>query len=354
MSGGALPLPALAGQARWPDTDALADGVEKRERTAIAAALNLLDDRRDPARRAASELVARLAHRVASRGHVVGITGPPGSGKSSLSSVLIGAWRSLSRSVGVLAVDPSSPRSGGALLGDRIRMLRPETDEGVFIRSLASRGELGGLSPEVWPMSLVMLAAFDVVLVETVGIGQSEVDVAELADTTCCVVQPASGDTVQFLKSGVMEVPDVFAVSKSDLGVLAERTARELKGAVPRRPEPEWQVPVSLVSAVTGGGVDELVRAFDSHLASLTSAGALAERRRRQQAGWVVKRLRGEFGTHGIAALGGTDAIVESLVRDAGTAPPESPHGSAENATPLARHESMRQRALLLLRSSGG
>jgi LAO/AO transport system kinase len=242
--------------------------------------------------------------------------------------------------VGVLAVDPSSPKSGGALLGDRIRMLRPETDEGVFIRSLASRGELGGLSPEVWPMSLVMLAAFDVVLVETVGIGQSEIDVAELADTTCCVVQPASGDTVQFLKSGVMEVPDVFAVSKSDLGVLAERTARELTGAVPRRHDTEWQVPVSLVSAVTGGGVDGLVRTFDAHLASLTSAGALADRRRRQQARWVVKRVREEFGTHGVAALGGTDAIVESLVR--------------EPSAPLARHEAMRQRALLLLRSSGG
>ncbi len=326
--------------ALWSDASALADAVGACERAAVAAALNLLDDRRRGSREQASALTARLSGRAALRGHVVGITGPPGSGKSSLCSALIGGWRAAGRTVGVLAVDPSSPRTGGALLGNRIRMLRPEVDAGTFIRSLASRGELGGLSPEVWPMSVVMLAAFDVVVVETVGIGQSEVDVADLADTTCCVVQPASGDTVQFLKSGIMEVPDLFAVSKADLGVLAERTARELRTAVPRRAEGEWQVPVALVSATTGAGVGELSAGFDAHRASLERSGALGDRRRAHQARWVIKRLGEEFGTHGVALLGGADAIFSDLV---GASP-----------APLTRHEALRQRALSMLGSPGG
>jgi LAO/AO transport system kinase len=326
-----------AGALAVADPAALARAVEQRDRSAVAAALNLLDDRRSEARGKASALTLRLASREAGRGHVVGITGPPGSGKSSLSSALIGGWRAAGRTVGVLAVDPSSPRTGGALLGDRIRMLRPDADDGVFIRSLASRGELGGLSPEVWPMSVVMLAAFDVVVVETVGIGQSEIDVAELADTTCCVVQPASGDTVQFLKSGIMEVPDVFAVSKADLGVLAARTARELAGAVPPRPDGDWQVPVQLVSATAPSGIDALSIKFDEHRAALEAAGVLVARRRSHQARWVLKRLRDEFGTHGIARLGGADALLRDLAAEADVSPP------------LARHETLRERALSLL-----
>jgi LAO/AO transport system kinase len=216
-------------------------------------------------------------------------------------------------------------------------MLRPDADDGVFIRSLASRGELGGLSPEVWPMSVVMLAAFDVVVVETVGIGQSEIDVAGLADTTCCVVQPASGDTVQFLKSGIMEVPDVFAVSKADLGVLASRTARELAGAVPRRPDGEWQVPVKLVSASAGTGVGELASAFDAHRAALEASGSVAARRKEHQARWVVKRLQAEFGTHGVDRLGGAEAIGRELL------------AGPDHVPPVARHETMRERALSLL-----
>jgi LAO/AO transport system kinase len=337
--------PSAVGRAAASDAAALADAVEKRDRSAIASALNLLDDRRSEARSLASaltiHLVSRLASQGAGRGHVVGVTGPPGSGKSSLSSALIGGWRAAGRTVGVLAVDPSSPRTGGALLGDRIRMLRPGADDGVFIRSLASRGELGGLSPEVLPMSVVMLSAFDVVVVETVGIGQSEIDVAELADTTCCVVQPASGDTVQFLKSGLMEVPDVFAVSKADLGVLASRTARELAGAVAPRAEGEWQVPVQLVSATAPSGIDALSATFDAHRASLVARGVLAARRRSHQARWVLKRLTGEFGTHGVARLGGAGAVLRDLM-------------AAEGSPPLACHETLRERALSLLGSSGG
>jgi LAO/AO transport system kinase len=326
--------------AEWSDPAELADAVERRDRGAIAAALNLLDDRRPDARARASTLASRLAARPVQGAHVVGITGPPGSGKSSLTSALIGTWRETGRTVGVLAVDPSSPRTGGALLGDRIRMLRPEGDDGVFIRSLASRGELGGLSPEAGPMSLVMLAAFDVVVVETVGTGQSEIDVSELADTTCCVIQPASGDSIQFLKSGIMEVPDVFAVSKADMGVFAERTARELASAVPRRSEGEWTVTVTLVSSRTGLGVAELARAFDAHRAWLEPGGKLDEHRRWHQARWVLKRVREEFGAHGVDGIGGAEGVLTELLRD--------------SASPLTRYEDLRRRIFSLFGSPEG
>jgi LAO/AO transport system kinase len=219
-------------------------------------------------------------------------------------------------------------------------MLRPEGDDGVFIRSLASRGELGGLSPEAGPMSLVMLAAFDVVVVETVGTGQSEIDVSELADTTCCVIQPASGDSIQFLKSGIMEVPDVFAVSKADMGVFAERTARELASAVPRRSEGEWTVTVTLVSSRTGLGVAELARAFDAHRAWLEPGGKLDEHRRWHQARWVLKRVREEFGAHGVDGIGGAEGVLTELLRD--------------SASPLTRYEDLRRRIFSLFGSPEG
>jgi LAO/AO transport system kinase len=328
--------------ARWPDPRELADAVVRRDRSAVAAALNLLDDRRPASVERASILTGRLsacARETTAAGHVIGVTGPPGSGKSSLTSKLIGHWRAEQRAVGVLAVDPSSPRTGGALLGDRIRMLRPEPDEGVFIRSLASRGELGGLSAEVWPMSLVMLAAFDVVVVETVGVGQSEVDVAGVADTTCCVVQPASGDTVQFLKAGIMEVPDVLVVSKADLGPPAERTAHDLSSVMARGAHREWAAPVILVSASTGMGVREIALALDAHRASLGDAGGLGDRRKSRQARFVLKRLRDEFGSHGVALLGGSDAIAADLAR--GSDPP------------LARYGELRNRGVSLFGSRG-
>jgi LAO/AO transport system kinase len=170
----------------------LADGLARGERASVARALNLLENTRPEARQAATRLLALLPRqRLEQQGHLVGITGPPGAGKSSLASELIRAWRARGLRVAVLAVDPSSPVSGGALLGDRLRMLRAEPDAGVFIRSLAGRGETGGLNADVFPMSQVLLAAFDVVLIETIGVGQTEVDVVGHTDTACLVVQPS-------------------------------------------------------------------------------------------------------------------------------------------------------------------
>ena len=202
---------------------------------AVARALNLLDDARADARRVASALLDELPSLQAStNAQLVGLTGPPGVGKSSLICALIGRWRARGLRVGVLAVDPSSPLSGGALLGDRLRMQVAADDDGVFIRSLANRGSYGGLARELLPMSVVMLAAFDRVLIETVGVGQREVDVARIADTTCVVVQPGAGDAIQFLKSGIMEIPDILVVNKSDLGGLAMSTASELAASLAR------------------------------------------------------------------------------------------------------------------------
>ena len=194
----------------------------------------------------------------ARQAHVIGITGAPGVGKSTTSNALIRAWRLSGRTVGVLAVDPSSPITGGALLGDRIRMTDHALDDGVFIRSLATRGHLGGLSQSV-PDSVRVLdaAGFDIVLVETVGVGQSEVDIMRVADTCVIVMAPGMGDAIQAAKAGLIEIGDVYVVNKADRPG-AEKTARDLRGAAGGRP-------VLTISALSGKGIDELVAAIDAH-----------------------------------------------------------------------------------------
>ena len=217
--------------------EAAALGARLRERdlSAAPAALNLLENRA-PARR--EEIAALLAEVGPARlggeapAHVVGVTGPPGAGKSTLLSALVRVWRERGRTVGVLAVDPSSKRSGGALLGDRARIDADPADRGLFIRSMAAGERLGGLAPATRAAAQALAAAFDVVVVETVGVGQSETEVAEAADTVAVVVQPGSGDVLQFLKAGIMEVPDVLVVTKSDLGTVAQRAVRDLRAAL--------------------------------------------------------------------------------------------------------------------------
>ncbi|PIE17230.1 MAG: methylmalonyl Co-A mutase-associated GTPase MeaB [Proteobacteria bacterium] len=293
------------------EVQALISGLLAGDRGSVARALNLLEDHRPAARSQAAKLLTALPkERLHEKGHLVGITGPPGVGKSSLASALIRHWRREGRRVGILAVDPSSPLSGGALLGDRLRMLRPEPDKDLFIRSLAGRGELGGLSADVFPMSQVMLAAFDVVLVETIGVGQTEVDVVMHTDTTCLVAQPASGDMIQFLKAGIVELPVIFAVNKADLGMVAQRAASELRASLPRdTAEGGWQVPVLLLSARDGEGIGALVTTLDAHRAWLADAGALIAQRREHSAAWGLKRLAHEFGCFGVEALGGDDEL---------------------------------------------
>ncbi len=290
--------------------DQWAAAVCRGERAPLARALNLLEDRRPAERlRAAALLRALPEERLRENGHLVGITGPPGAGKSSVAAELIRAWRRDGRSVGVLAVDPSSPISGGALLGDRLRMLQPAGDDKVFIRSLATRGQVGGLSADVAPMSMLLLCAFDVVLVETVGIGQTEVDVALHTDTTCLVAQPGSGDTIQFLKAGVMEIPDVVAVNKADLGAPSRKAAAEIRGALAAESD-GWCVPVVLVSAVEQKGIDALATALDQHRRWLIERQRLIPRRIAQRGRWCLKCLRDEFGSFGLEQLGGEQQLL--------------------------------------------
>ncbi|MEO1542323.1 MAG: methylmalonyl Co-A mutase-associated GTPase MeaB [Pseudomonadota bacterium] len=194
-------------------------------------------------------------------GVAMGLTGPPGVGKSSLTHALVRQFRDAGRRVAVLAVDPSSRVSGGAILGDRTRIeLNPE-DDGLFMRSMAARGRLGGLSDIAYPAIVLLRALYDVVLVETVGVGQSEIEIAEAADTVVFCAQPGSGDALQFIKAGIMEIPDHIVVTKADLGVLADRALADLRGAVSLSAEVE-AVSLHAVSAQTGAGVADLVAAL--------------------------------------------------------------------------------------------
>ena len=212
----------------------------------------------------------------AGHAQVVGITGSPGVGKSTMTSALVTELRKADKRVGVLAVDPSSPFSGGALLGDRVRMQDHATDDGVYIRSMASRGHLGGLS---WttPQALRVLdaAGCDVVIVETVGVGQSEVEIAGLADTTVVLMAPGLGDGIQAAKAGILEIGDVYVVNKADRDG-AEQVRRELRSTIALGDPPEggWRPPIVLTVAQSGGGVDEVVRELDRHRAWLRRAAS--------------------------------------------------------------------------------
>jgi LAO/AO transport system kinase len=322
-------IPAL------PDPTALASAVSARDRIALARALNLLDDRRPAARECAAAFLDALpVEKLEAGSHLIGITGPPGAGKSSLTAALIQVWRQRGLKVAILAVDPSSPISGGALLGDRLRMHASGADREVFIRSLACRGEFGGLSAEVWPMSLAMLAAFDIVLVETVGVGQKEIDVSKMTDTTCFVAQPASGDSIQFLKAGIMEIPHVIVVNKEDIGMAARKTLSELKTTLGRRTDMDgWQAPALSASAALGSGIEALADALESHRNWLLERGQFIARRQRCQAEWLIKHLREEFGRYGLNLLGGEEALFAKIAQ-------------APRRSPIAAYEELRARVI--------
>lgn len=309
----------MADPSKLPDPATLANAIRDGHRPALAAALNLLDDRRPAARCNASALLAALQTAgECEHAHLIGITGPPGAGKSSLTAALIRVWRQRGLRVGVLAVDPSSPISSGALLGDRLRMQTSSEDDGVFVRSLACRGEFGGLSAEAWPMAQVLLAGFDITVVETVGVGQREIDVSGTCDTTCYVAQPGSGDSIQFLKAGILEVPHALVVNKADMGAVARRTLSELSGALGNdRSKPDgWQVPVLAVSATSGSGIEALADVLQAHHQHLLTQGCLHSSRRASHAAWISKRLRDEFGSHGIDQLGGPASLDRQLQTD--------------------------------------
>lgn len=324
--------------------DPLVAAVAAGDKRAVSQALNTIEDRRPDSQARAARLLESLAlHPGVQR---VGLTGPPGVGKSTLASALAGELRQRGRSVGVLAVDPSSLRSGGALLGDRARMDFDPADQKLFVRSLATAGATGGLAHAANAAVAVLSAAFERVLVETVGVGQSETDVEHVVDSVCLVVQPGSGDVLQFIKAGIMEIPDVLVVNKGDQEALAQRAATDLAVALQalrRATGPglaDWSVPVLVTSARDRTGIGALADALEAH--HQASLGArLDARRRNASARWALGVFVRRHGEHGLEVLGGRAAVEHEV-------------SSAVNAqqSPLAIAAALSERYLHAVRGS--
>lgn len=295
---------------RPTDVEDLVERARGGEPRAVARLITLVETGSPLLRQAMAALAPH-----GGRARVVGLTGAPGVGKSTTTSALVSALRAQGHRVGVLAVDPSSPFSGGALLGDRIRMSEHATDSGVYIRSLASRGHLGGLSAST-PQAIRVLdaAGYDVVLVETVGVGQSEVEIAGLADTTVVLLAPGMGDGIQAAKAGILEIGDLYVVNKADREG-AEKVTRDLRGMLRMadRPEDGWTPPVLKVSAQSGTGLDQLSAELSRHGEWLASSGQLEERR--------TRRAREEIEAIAVATLrsrweldgGGLDELADGV-----------------------------------------
>lgn len=271
-----------------PEIQALVEGVRARRVRDVARAITMVENQSAAGRALMDALAAQET--TVRRGRTIGLTGAPGVGKSTMTAALIAAYRELGLSVGVLAVDPSSPFSGGALLGDRIRMQSHAGDPDVFIRSMASRGHLGGLAATAGQVLRVFDAAgFDVVLIETVGVGQSEVEIAAAADTTVVLVAPGMGDGIQAAKAGILEIGDVFVVNKADREG-AQNTARDLRQMIALAADgggDAWEPLVAVSVASTGEGVGDVVAAIDAHYFWASDHGELDRRR--------IKRAREEI-----------------------------------------------------------
>lgn len=299
----------------------LVSGAREGDPRSVARLISLVEDASPLLREVMAALAAHTGH-----AQVVGITGAPGVGKSTSTSALVSELRRADKRVGVLAVDPSSPFSGGALLGDRVRMQDHALDREVYIRSMASRGHLGGLS---WttPQALRVLdaAGCDVILVETVGVGQSEVDIAGLADTTVVLLAPGMGDGIQAAKAGILEIGDLYVINKADRDG-ADQVRRELRSmlALAERPDDAWRPPIVKTVAARQEGLDEVVTEIDRHFAHLGETGELQRRRERRARDEVeaiaVKSLRERWGdVHGRSEL---DDLASAVV--AGEADPYS------------------------------
>ena len=261
--------------ARSPDPADLVKRLSTGDRRALAQAISAVEN----GTAAAPDLI-KTAFPIAGEAPIVGITGPSGSGKSTLIDGLTGAYRAENTSVGVLAIDPTSPFTGGALLGDRVRMQGHSEDSGVYVRSMATRGAMGGLAAAVYDtLILLAVAGFDRLLVETVGVGQDEVDVAGVADTTCVLLTPVGGDEIQAIKAGIMEIADIFVLNKADLPG-TDRAEAQLHTWVSHVEEGDWMPPIIRTIASENQGIDELKRAIGEHEAWYESSGRALDKQR--------------------------------------------------------------------------
>ena len=277
------------------DLSALAAG----GKAALARVLSALESApEDPALAALLDAAA-----AAPKGVVLGLTGPPGVGKSTLTNAFIARMRARDETVAVIAVDPSSRRSGGALLGDRTRIETDPEDTGVFVRSMAGRRRLGGLADLTFPAAVLMRALFDRVIVETVGVGQSETEIADCADLVVFCAQPGSGDALQFMKAGVMEVPDVVLVTKGDMGPVARRAAADVRGALSLSVEDGVLPSVAIVSSQTGEGLDAALDLISDLANTRAASGDFNRKRQAQARSWAESRLVESYGTVGLAAI---------------------------------------------------
>ena len=317
--------------------DEIGRRLRERDRSAAPAALNLIEDRTPRGREATAELLAEVSPAALggeAPAHLIGVTGPPGAGKSSLLSCLVGVWRERGRTVAVLAVDPSSKRSGGALLGDRARIEHDPHDDGVLIRSTAAGGRLGGLAAPTREAAEALAAAFDVVVVETVGVGQSETDVEEVCDTVAVVVQPGSGDVLQFLKAGIMEVPDVLVVTKADLGAPADRARRDLQQARGRGGRRQR----AGAGRVVASHRRPAWRSWPTRSRRTASASTRSARRPRARRLSALRELTAEHGERALRAwAGAARRSACSPTRTRGPAPPSWWRCSRRRSRPEAR-----------------
>jgi LAO/AO transport system kinase len=294
-------------------TDPLAERVLAGDKRGLARAISLVENRDPDGDRLVAELFPRTG-----RARIVGITGPPGVGKSTLIGALTAELRKAEREVGVLSIDPSSPFTQGAMLGDRIRLADHFLDAGVFIRSMATRGSLGGLAEAALQAALLMDASGkDDVLLETVGVGQGEIDIVDHADTIVLALMPGSGDSIQALKAGVMEIPDVIVVNKAE-HPLADTMVREVRSVLSLGPQGDWKVPVVRTEAAKADGIGDLLEQIDAHRTHIEETGSLAKRRARnlraEVIGIAAARLRRELEDRA-SSDAQWEELLESVVR---------------------------------------
>ena len=281
---------------------------------AVARALNLLENRRPEGFDHTADIIEELSRNARPERHIIGITGPPGVGKSTLISRLVKEYRDRQHTIGVISVDPSSRKSGGALLGDRARITCDPTDPGVFIRSMAAGRHLGGLAWRTRHCMTVFEAAYDIIILETVGVGQSETEIDEVVDTVVFVVQPGSGDALQFMKAGIMEIPHVLVINKADQKSLAQKALNDLKavGEFGRMDGSGWKPEVVMTSAMNGWGQKELADLLYRHLAHLNCCD-MVQLRRRNRIYWIYLLFRERFGSFGTEALGEEEKILSLI-----------------------------------------